>query len=475
MAGVGAVNWESIRKEVTCLLCNKLFQDPKLLPCLHTYCLECLYKKSMAEKLPKNKTRIVVNCVQCDVTSDFSAEKLTSNTWAKYLVDIVSKQDQLTSTPTPSCQSCLKKETAISICTNQSCGLLLCASCEAIHKNVLASHVVCSNVTALSALMDQQQAMCPTHSDKLAEFFCIKEKCLVCFHCIATIHSDCGPGQHCVYDMQNSKKLMEEIDLILPSIKRNFEESQLCIWEIEQFIICAEEREEKNKETIKKLFQEIKGDLEQKKEKLIDKVNTVLITRKLPPTQNWLSWFRRQQNVEVLSSRELGSQRDQLKKINKQMKECLAFHQDEIKSGSVKNKLSIKESILQHSIKLQRTTIPHPRQFLPPDVSEAPIYRLKDFLLFEKGSVTTAYKEQYNFKLSMKDSSGKPIHSLADVVQVSSIETDGIDKKGADVTSVKVYSAGKGECTFAHATEATDQWINVVIHVKGGISKLLVC
>ena len=35
-------NWEKVRQEVTCAICLELLDDPKSMPCLHTYCKKCL-------------------------------------------------------------------------------------------------------------------------------------------------------------------------------------------------------------------------------------------------------------------------------------------------------------------------------------------------------------------------------------------------------------------------------------------------
>ncbi|XP_065890528.1 E3 ubiquitin-protein ligase TRIM33-like isoform X2 [Dysidea avara] len=37
-----ASNWEKVRQEVTCAICLELLDDPKSMPCLHTYCKKCL-------------------------------------------------------------------------------------------------------------------------------------------------------------------------------------------------------------------------------------------------------------------------------------------------------------------------------------------------------------------------------------------------------------------------------------------------
>ena len=35
-------NWEKVRQEVTSAICLELLDDPKSMPCLHTYCNKCL-------------------------------------------------------------------------------------------------------------------------------------------------------------------------------------------------------------------------------------------------------------------------------------------------------------------------------------------------------------------------------------------------------------------------------------------------
>ena len=38
----GDSNWEKVHQEITCAICLELLDDPKSMPCLHTYCKKCL-------------------------------------------------------------------------------------------------------------------------------------------------------------------------------------------------------------------------------------------------------------------------------------------------------------------------------------------------------------------------------------------------------------------------------------------------
>ena len=93
-------NWEKIRQEVTCVICCELFEDPKSMPCLHTYCKKCLMeavaKRPHDAEFPRD--RPAINCPLCRAEvplSDKGIEELPTNFSAARIVETVQLQDKL--------------------------------------------------------------------------------------------------------------------------------------------------------------------------------------------------------------------------------------------------------------------------------------------------------------------------------------------------------------------------------------------
>ena len=51
-----------VEEHLTCSVCLETFKDPKVLPCLHSYCHECIVN------LAKNANSNTIDCPECRLT-----------------------------------------------------------------------------------------------------------------------------------------------------------------------------------------------------------------------------------------------------------------------------------------------------------------------------------------------------------------------------------------------------------------------
>ena len=74
-------------QELQCSICHEMFKDPRMLPCQHTFCLECLENLSL--KLGNGKT---MDCSLCKRTHDLPIQNgvkgFPENLLMKSLLDI---------------------------------------------------------------------------------------------------------------------------------------------------------------------------------------------------------------------------------------------------------------------------------------------------------------------------------------------------------------------------------------------------
>ncbi|OPL21551.1 hypothetical protein AM593_10397, partial [Mytilus galloprovincialis] len=264
-------NDEMIKESLVCGLCQQYLQDPKLLPCLHTFCLNCLEKLCFPEeenetnkdavlvevsaadgvngnkdditevlscdqtitdkvdnsehnknnKKDKDKTTSVLapkapHCPTCKEIFEIPAkglEELISNTVFSNMIKIREKLNQ-----TKQCEICKLRnvvEEATAFC--KDCSDMLCKSCWQSHSftRFTLNHKVVpleemKDKALDDAIRNKSKPMCSLHEDELLKYFCSDCKCLVCRECILLHHQ----GHSCILPsvaVDPKKKEMESL------------------------------------------------------------------------------------------------------------------------------------------------------------------------------------------------------------------------------------------------------------------------
>ena len=183
-----------IIRNLQCGLCLQSFNDARILPCLHSFCADCLEKSC----LQYSETSPSVYCPVCmdeTLLNSRGIEGLPKNLYVKHLLDL---QDGA-GNDARSCDLCAVKDLATKYC--QACRYNLCTLCSQAHqrqrktsehKLVLLENMSPSLVldSVVNGNSTKSQVFCKTHRGEPASVYCEDCSLPVCQKCTLTEH--CG-------------------------------------------------------------------------------------------------------------------------------------------------------------------------------------------------------------------------------------------------------------------------------------------
>ena len=195
--------FSSLKKEAECPLCLDTVKEPKTLPCLHSFCLECLDKHA---GYARRQGKTMIKCPVC--LADFNIPKsdtfsdLPTSFHLNRLVDILALKDD--SVQIQTCNSCDDNSAVTSYCF--VCQSFLCATCLEAHqrlkatrghRNVLIEKLQAQDVEELI----HRPVMCTQkyHENESLEYFCKDCNTCVCMKCGFVSHS-----RHTMLDIQQA-------------------------------------------------------------------------------------------------------------------------------------------------------------------------------------------------------------------------------------------------------------------------------
>ena len=244
---------------MTCSVCLEEFRDPKLLPCCHTFCTECL--EGLVTKYPKKPEapnpfrqgpiQDEITCPQCRTRHMLPSQGGVCAFLADYTViqEQENRQWQGVLQKRNKCGVCEHDGVTVSFC--EDCESFLCNYCAGAHRRMkmFSSH----QVSSLSSLELQKvkpkpkPVTCQIHPDCCVSFYCATCCQLICNECVATkrtVSSDkeIGPTttnnnhQSHVLHILSEDSLMPlegKLSQLLTSVSEQKEESQKKLLSIE--------------------------------------------------------------------------------------------------------------------------------------------------------------------------------------------------------------------------------------------------
>ncbi|KAF6714508.1 E3 ubiquitin-protein ligase TRIM33 [Oryzias melastigma] len=204
----------------TCAVCKQSLQnrdcEPKLLPCLHSFCLKCIPQPdrqiSVQVPGPHGQTDThIVNVMRCSVChQDYKQTDIIDNYFVKDTSEATSTADEKAAQV---CTSCEDNAGTIGFCVE--CGEWLCMTCVEAHQRVKITkdHKIRTKEDADAgsepvSQSGQRPVFCPVHKQEPLKLFCETCDTLTCRDCQLLEHKE-HRYQFLEEAFQNHKGLIE--------------------------------------------------------------------------------------------------------------------------------------------------------------------------------------------------------------------------------------------------------------------------
>ena len=260
----------NLKEEVTCSVCIHLYEEPKQLPCLHIFCLECL------NDLARTSTRHgKIKCPLCQVEvavpESGSMETLPDCFYLKNLLDILAIKECNTSKVT--CGNCDQKSEDASYCFN--CGKFWCKDCINAH-NILRENKE-HRVLAIKDFQEEdfqdvlkRPAFCPKelHERGVFKFYCKECEVPACQTCVTLEHN-----KHDVEHLEIATRAVKDsLATQLDAAKKSCQTMSIYIRELEEQTRITEHRSQIVKDQIQQTVHTMISALQQQERKLVTEV-----------------------------------------------------------------------------------------------------------------------------------------------------------------------------------------------------------
>ncbi|CAH3180235.1 unnamed protein product [Porites evermanni] len=200
--------FRNLQKEAECPLCLETVNNPKTLPCLHSFCLECLDKHA---GFARRQLQATIKCPVCQTSFQIpegdSFKNLPTSYHLNRLKDVLDLKDS--GAQAQKCGSCDENNTASSYCF--VCQNFLCTPCFEAHQRLKATrghrNVVIEKLQAQDVEdLIHRPVMCSQqyHENQPLEFYCEECKVLICQKCCIVSHN-----RHTITDTQEAAQVQK--------------------------------------------------------------------------------------------------------------------------------------------------------------------------------------------------------------------------------------------------------------------------
>ena len=214
--------FKNLKKEAECPLCLDTLKKPKTLPCLHSFCLQCLDKHA---NFARRQQETTIKCPVCltsfQIPEGDTFASLPASFHLNRLVDVLALGGK--GAYAQKCTSCKGKNAATCYCFD--CHDFYCGECVRVHngipicrghRNVLIENLQAQDVKELI----HRPVMCAEkfHEEELLEYFCQECQVCICLRCGLVNHN-----RHAIVDVREAAEehKMQMMD-VMEKVKEKF-------------------------------------------------------------------------------------------------------------------------------------------------------------------------------------------------------------------------------------------------------------
>lgn len=182
-----AMSKEELSALLECKICLGTYEEPKNLPCGHTYCKNCIgsiliFKENGSTEIP---------CpFKCELTVAIDENKTTSSLptncpLSHIIEEAENKKGELTSHQGKHCQQneqCKKEVNSLCI----TCGVKICNQCQKVHSCKLKSF---TSVT-FDRKLEEARPLCQQHMSRAKQVCLDCDNIFICVYCVNREHKD---------------------------------------------------------------------------------------------------------------------------------------------------------------------------------------------------------------------------------------------------------------------------------------------
>ena len=259
---------EELGEEITCPICQGHFQDPKILPCLHYYCKDCI-RQLAARKRPFP----CPECRQDTLLPQNDPDRLPTPFFVNRMKELHGKMEKAHGKVEAACEMCSRAK-AIAFC--RQCTDFICSKCAESHETmkVFRGHEVVTLEKLKQGgakeipLKEGPPIMCPEHEEQM-KIFCFDCNRLICRDCIIYDHSD---HKH-EFVRKSAPQCMEKLMESLTPLRKIQADIRAATKEVEVVEKEVSDQHTAVSKTIDRSFEQLFEILKRRKQQLLKKAS----------------------------------------------------------------------------------------------------------------------------------------------------------------------------------------------------------